>query len=433
MSVSTCFALLGAYAVLIAGFGFRRYGTLLNPLTIFATLSIGVFTLMSGVVTWVLVSDFLSEDAFRNTALLSAVYLTGVTVPYLFRGPVPAMVFGKLLHLLQLDHPAIARRFDPVKLILLLCGAFVALSLLAVVGGGGTLWVTSPRYAYLTHRAGAGQFWLLAQWFLMCGWIYFLWSWRPKISGVIVGVFVFSVFAYFTGSKSAILTLAVIAVVYYNFTVRHIRMVPLIGLGACGIVGILGLLVLQGSYADFVLALAYFDYFGTTAHFIHRFDEFGLYYGRAWLSSFWFYVPRGFYADKPYEYGTTLIHAVLYPGAAEAGHTPGFLNWTMAYLDFGALGVFFSGVVVGFWPRMAYEYYLRHRDQFFAFMFMIQLAIWPVLTFAPFSTVVVWSVVLSLFFRLVWSRTRSPFTGDPLLPPPSASASSASGPQPAIH
>ncbi len=431
MSVSVSFALLGAYALLIAAFGVLRYGTLLNPLTVFTTLGIGVFTLMSGVVTWVLLGDSIFGAAFRSTALLSAVNLTGVTVPYLFRGPVPALLFGKLLHLLQLDHPAIARRANPVKLILLLCGVFVAMSLLAVVGGGGTLWITSPRQAYLTQRAGAGQFWLLAQWFLMCGWIYFLWSWRPKIFGVIVGVFVFSGFAYFTGSKSAILTLAVIAVVYYNFAVRHIRMVPMIGLGACGIVGILGLLVLQGSYADFVLALAYFDYFGTTAHFIHRFDEFGLYYGRAWLSSFWFYVPRGFYPDKPYEYGTTLIHAVLFPGAAERGHTPGFLNWTMAYLDFGALGVFFSGVVIGIGPRMAYEYYLRHQDQFFAFMFMIQLAIWPVLTFAPFSTVLLWSVVLSLFLRLVWRRTRSPYTVD--APPTPSASSSASGPRPVFH
>ena len=402
MSVAASFSLLGSLAVLIGWVGFRRYRTPLNPLTFATVLGIGVFTLLSGVVTSVLAGDLIPDTAIRDTALVSIVYLTGVTLPYLFRGPTPALVFGQFMRLLRLDQPGIATQFQPVKLLLLLAGAAVAFILLAVVGGGGTLWLTAPRQAYLHYRAGAGPFWLLVQWFLMFAWLYFLWSRRPGVAGTVAGLAVVCALAYFTGSKNAILTLGVVAVVYYNFLVRHIRVVPMIGLAVLGFTAVLGLLVLQGAYTELLLSIAYFDYFGTTAHFLARFDEFGYYYGRAWLSSLWFFVPRGLYPDKPYEYGATLIHAVLFPGAAEQGHTPGFLSWTMAYLDFGLIGVFLSGVATGLWPRMAYEYFLRNRESFFAFVFMMQIAIWPVLTFAPVVAVVVWSLLQSFFFRLVW-------------------------------
>lgn len=423
MSIAASFWLLGVLVVMATWLGFWRYGTVLNPLTAFALLGIGVFTLMSGVITTSLGGGALPATAISNTALISAVYLVGGTLPYLFRGSTPAIVFGRLMRLLRLNKPRTARRFSPAKLLLLLGGAACAFALLAVAGGGGTLWLTTPRHAYLHYRAGAGPFWLLTQWLLVFAWLYFLWSRRPAAVGTALSLAIFCVFMYFTGSKNAILTLGVIAVVYYNFIVKQIRLLPMIGLAVLGLLGILGLLVLQGTYTDLLLAIAYFDYFGTTANFLARFDEFGHYYGRAWLSSLWFFVPRALYPDKPYEYGTTLIHAVLFPGAAEQGHTPGFLSWTRAYLDFGIVGVFLSGLSAGLVPRMAYEYYLRNRESFFAFLLMVQIALWPVVTFAPLFIVVIWSLILSIFFRLVWQNYGS-ITTSPLTRPAPLSARS---------
>lgn len=404
MAVMVPLVVLGVLALLVALLGYRRYGTPLNPLTIFGLLNIGVFTLGSGIVVSVLNTGTLNVAAISSTAMISIVYLMGGTVPYLFNGVTPARVFGWLMDLFHLSSPAIARRFNVARLILLLAAAAISFVLLAVVGGGGVLWLTEPRRAYLFHRAGAGPFWLLSQWFLTFAWLYFLWSRRPKLVGTVIGLLAACFLAYFTGSKNVILTLGIVAVVYYNFLVRHIRLLPLIGIASVGVVAVLSLLILQGTYSDLLLAVAYFDYFGTTAQFIARFDEFGYRFGTAWLSSLWFFVPRGLYSDKPYEYGATLIHAVLFPGAAEQGHTPGFLAWTLAYLDFGIVGVFLSGLVFGLWRRMAYEYYLRNRDSFFAFVFMLQVAIWPVLTFAPLAVALVWGLGNSIFFRLVWRK-----------------------------
>lgn len=403
MSVELSLALLGVWTLLVAGFGAWRYRTPLNPLTLFACSAIGIFTLGSGAVVAFILPGRFPASALSLAAIISTLYLAGVLLPYLFRGPLPAQLFGKFLSVLGLNSQRLATRFSFIRFFLLLLGAVAALFLVAVIGGGGSFWLTHPRWAYQEFRAGVGLFWLMAQWFLVFAWMYYLWSRRPRAleTGLMLGLFCF--LAYFTGSKNNILILGVVAVVYYNFLVKPIRVVVLAGLALSGLVAMLGLLVLQGSFADLVLALAYFDYYGTTAHFLARFDEFGFQLGKVWLSSFWFFVPRALYPDKPFEYGATLLHGVLFPGAAEAGHTPGFLAWTPAYLDFGAVGVFALGALQGFWQRMAYEHFFR-SPSFFSFFFMIHLSLWPVMAYAPLTLALVWSVAQALLFRMVWRK-----------------------------
>jgi len=88
-------------------------------------------------------------------------------------------------------------------------------------------------------------------------------------------------------------------------------------------------------------------------------------YGVASLSDLWFYVPRVLYPAKPFEYGLSLIYQILFPGMTELGHTPGILPWSLAYLDFGVLGVFVCGVFSGFLKRLSYDFFLRVRIPFF--------------------------------------------------------------------
>lgn len=210
---------------------------------------------------------------------------------------------------------------------------------------------------------------------------------------------------YPLGSKNNILTLLVIGVVYYNFCVKRISLFGFIVLVFLMVLAVLSLLLVQGAYPSLLEGTLYFrDYFDTTAQVISRFDEFGFHYGRGWLSSLWFYVPRGLYPDKPYEYGVTLFHRVLFPGRSAKGHTPGLLTWSLAYLDFGVFGVFVNGLLVGIWQRMAYEYFLKHKEKFFAFVLMMQFSIWSIWTFAPLVFLIILSVGQSIFLRLVWRR-----------------------------
>jgi hypothetical protein len=400
--VALSFWFLGILGLLVATYGFKRYRTALNPLTIFVVTQTGVFTLMSGTIEVYMTPMMVHADKdIIQTNLISAVLLSANALPYLFHGSLPSSLYGKGLELMGLDSSKFARRFNPMKFTLITVGAVGAFTGLAVVGGGGIRWLTNTREAYIGYRAGAGPFFALTQWLLVFAFVYYLWSTRPRALRLLVISILFGITAYFLGSKNFVLIFFIIGMIYYHFRVKEIGF---LGFGilltlifACAVV----LLLVQESFLSLMESFLYFkDYFDTTTQFIADFDDFGFQYGRGLLSSLWFYVPRAFYADKPYEYGILLIHEALFPGAAASGSTPGILEWALAYLDFGIIGVFLSGVLNGIWQRMAYEYFLRHKEKFFAFLLGIQFSIWPILAFAPFPLIVLWSSAQSIYLRL---------------------------------
>lgn len=401
-SVEWAFAGLGVAAFMVALFGMRRYRTPLNPLTMFAVTEIGLFTIFSGIVAVSIADSGDIPAAMIDTASISLIYLGATTLPFFFRGAGLSNLFGKGMGLLKLSSDSLARRFSHTKFIILLSATAVSFIALAYLGGGGLLWLTDTREAYQNHRAGAGPFFALTQWLLTFALLYQIWTRKPRSLKLILILFLFCFAMYFLGSKNNILTLLVIGIAYYNFYVKRISPATLLALIVLMVLTVLGLLIIQGSYSSLLEGLLYFqDYFNTTAQFISRFDEFGFRYGQGWLSSLWFYVPRGLYSDKPYEYGFTLIHEVLFPGAAELGHTPGLLSWSLAYLDYGVVGVLVYGLVFGIWQKMAYEYFLGHKRKFFAFVLGMQFSIWPVWSFAPLIFVVILSIGQSIFLRSV--------------------------------
>jgi hypothetical protein len=405
-SVELSFWVLGILAFFVALYGMKRYRTPLNPLTIFAITQIGLFTILSGIVAISMTPTIAYTPAdIVETILISVVYLGATVLPYLFHGSLLSKWFGKGLSLFGLSSGAIAIRFNSIKFALLLAGAAGAFVALALFGGGGILWLTNTREAYISYRAGAGPFFALTQWLLTFAMLYYIWTTKPRALKLLLILFFFCAAMYPLGSKNNILTLLVIGVAYYNFYVKRISLLGFIVLVFLMVLAVLSLLLVQGAYPSLLEGVLYFrDYFDTTAQFISRFDEFGFRYGQGWLSSLWFYVPRGLYPDKPYEYGFTLFHQVLFPGAAAKGHTPGLLTWSLAYLDFGVFGVFVYGLLVGIWQRMAYEYFLKHRHKFFAFVLAMQFSIWPIWTFAPLVFIIILSVGQSIFLRLVWRR-----------------------------
>lgn len=420
MSADQALLLLGIAAIVATIFGWIRYRDPVNPLTATAISQIGVFTLFSGFVA-IRLDPFgqVNQAAAVQTALISIVYLAGITTPYLFRGGGPAAFFGRVLALVRLDSPQLARHFDPVRLALI-CGAgAIAFGLLAVIGGGGMLWITESRTAYQFHRAGAGPFFALSQWLFTFALLYVLWSLRPRTLGVVVAVAVFSVPMLFLGSKGFVLTQVIAGALYRHFMVRRIPTAVFTVAAPLLLVAQMALQLYQGTAATLLDTALYFrDYFATTAQFIGRFDEFGYHYGRALVSELWFFVPRALYPDKPYEYGALLIHRVLFPGLAATSHTPGLLLWSAAYLDFGVAGVYVSGVAAGVGQRMAYEYFLAHRDRFFAFALMAHVGIWHIWLFAPLPVTVVLTLLQALALRLVLvarsPSARAPTSGHPV-------------------
>ena len=410
MGADTALALLAAAGGAAVLFGWARYRTLLNPLSVVAVLDTGVTTTLSGVLAFVLLplARYDEGDMVRTVAV-SGVHLAGTVLPYCFAGPLPGRLFGAAMRLVGLGRDELARRWQPLKFALLLGGAVLCFGALAVSGGGGMRWLSDPRTAYLFNRTGAGQFWLLSQWLLMTALLYYLWSVRPRGTRMVAVAAIFVAAAYFTGSKAVILSVLVMCMAYYNFLVRPLPAVAFVVAGLAVPAMFVALLFIQGSFRTAAEVATYFEHFDVTTQFLSRFDEFGLQYGGAWLSTLWFYVPRALFPDKPLEYGYNLLQKRLYPGAFEAGYAPGFLTWSLDYLDFGVVGVFLAGVYRGLLQRAAYEHFLQHRDNMFAFLMMMQVSLWAVLSFMTPGAAVVWSLAHALLLRLVlYRRTAAP-------------------------
>jgi hypothetical protein len=397
--------MLALAALVLGAAGVLRYRTPLNPLTAHCGVAVLLFTVLSAVAA---LGDFHGWPPWPSlraagalTAWFALVHLLGVAVPYLYHGGAPSWVYGRLFRALGLDRTPRTLPFRWSRLAFFLTLALAAYLALAVAGGGGWRWLSEPRVAYLRYRAGAGPFYMVAQWALITGFAYTIWYRRPRALALLAWLAVFTTPAYFTGSKNNILGFGAVAICYYHFRVRRLPLVAFAVFAVSILSGAVGLLFVQGSYSSLRGVLSYFsEYFGTTMWFIERFDEFGHLWGQGWISSLWFFVPRGLFPDKPFEYGETLIHEVLFPGMAKHGSTPGLLPWSLSYLDFGVAGVFVSGCLQGVWQRGAYEYYLRDRASLVAFLLMVQSGIWGIFALATPLLLLVWLVAVVVLLRL---------------------------------
>ena len=385
--------------LMIAIGGVLRYRTAFNPLVLFVIFE-GLFqTLLSALIAFT--SQTARAHDIANTLILSTVYFVGMAIVFL-----PVRVVGvrvlinRWLLSAKLIVPSAIRGRKYHLLFVAIAFAAVFLALM-VASGAGTLWITNPRMAYQGFRAGSGFLFLLVQWISVSGLLIYLFGKTQTTSSSLWALIVYAAIANFTGSKSALVSGLFLWITFYNFYVRKISVIWFFVAIVFCIPLMLGRLVAQGSYGDLMEALDYFkDYVATTAVFLGRFDEFGFRYGSASLSDLWFYVPRVIYPAKPFEYGLTLIHQVLYPGMAELGHTPGILPWSLAFLDFGVLGVFFVGVIGGSIKRLAYEFFLDRPYSVFSFVLVMQLALVPVYIYASLPLSILIAFVLHRYTKI---------------------------------
>jgi hypothetical protein len=407
MSIEMAFVSLGLLAAVGAVWGGWRYRHGLNPLTMYCITEIGFYTLFPGMIAYfrdnhgagLLAEDWREEEVIQ-TLLLASLYAIGSMAPYLLRESLSIQLFQYGMRFAGLDSPNTASRLQLLKLAGLIVAAGGSFVCLAVVGGGGLLWLTDTREAYISCRAGAGPFFAATQWFMNVALLYTLWSLRPRLGATAVLTILFAAPLYFTGSKNSILTMIVAAGAYYHFRVQRIpaKVIFLAPVPAAAVATV-ALQALYGTDRSFWDGFYYFNYFSTTTMFLGRFDEFGFRQGEALLSSLWFFVPRVLYPAKPYEYGVALIHQVLFPGAAEQGHTPGILPWSMWYLDFGAIGVLAAGLFEGWIRKTAYAHFRRRQGCFFAFVMMLHFSIWPLFLYAPFLFVLVFTSGMAVYLN----------------------------------
>jgi oligosaccharide repeat unit polymerase len=370
-------------------------GDWLNPLSATLFLTIGLFTLGSLVAALEFAdADDQTGRAFAWVIWVSSIHLVAIYLGYTTKS-------NPVRHFLYLSLSVFSSNFKtPIKsysvIILFLFAALLSYIALMVTSGVGLLWITDTRTAYQLNRVGAGHWWLIYQWLIMAAFFLSLFGHRQKLLSpfkLFLMTLIFATLLYFSGSKGSVMSTLLLAFLYLHYFLKKISITKAFFTILGAIVIFLAQLVISGSYENLTGAFAYFvDYFYTTAQFMAQIDDIGYRYGQGWLSSLWFYVPRALFQDKPYEYGLTLIHQVLFPGMAEQSYTPGILFWSLSYLDFGVLGVAIEGFIIGSFQRAVFVRFLMNKNVA-TFVLLISVCYVPVF---PYSTPIIYITIALL-------------------------------------
>lgn len=355
--------LFACVIMLIIGY-FEHNRDILNPISAFVVMELILVGALSAASCWYGSNIFdVTEDWLAQAIWVHLIYGVAVVFSYSFsRNPIRRFL-SLALQFFSPSHVSNAAR-TTIKFALILGLAF---SLIELVFANplGILWLTNPRLAYLSLRVGSGQWWVLYQICVVLLFVTTLFKGGEKVSflRLIKLIFIYCTLMYFTGSKSAVLIIPIIAALYSHFYIYPIRIFKLLTLVFICLLGF-AILLSEGDGIDILGGvLPYFaDYMAVTALNIAQVDLQGHSLGYATLSSLWYWVPRALFTGKPYEWGTAFLNGSLFPGMAEQGHTPGVLLWITYYLDFGVVGVIIQGAFIGSISRAIYMEFIKNKD-----------------------------------------------------------------------
>lgn len=383
--------------VLLVLYSLYLYRNIFNPLAIFACLSVGMFTVGSYLNTILFKLDIIDYpiNSLNEAVYISAIWLASFSLGFL---PIPKWIYHKY-SLPITTNPYKGKNFFLYYSLL----AFLSLIFFSALCyfSNPLEWLTNPRIAYLYYRVGVGHFYLGFVWTTLILFTSILFFQRPKVLGLLIWIIIFFIILYFSGKKGIMMSLFVIASVYYHFYIKNLSLLFSIII-VISIFSITLFVIAFHANQSFLAAFSYFDYIDTTARFLNRFDEFGYYLGYTFISEYWVLVPRMFFPEKPFDYGHSLIHAILYPGVAETGHTSGYLIWTPYYLDFGIFGVAIYGFILGLFKRVVFNTFLMNKNNFILFCMCIHFTISETWFYLPTAIVI-------LFFYICFKLSKIKF------------------------
>jgi hypothetical protein len=323
----------------------RRYLRLgwINPLTIVMAIDLPVQLMKILVGPWMLLDQGLFDSAFQYAILmnniLSAFQLAGLVFFFLLFQIIElerALPFKQLV-LTQFDY-----RFGAVAFLLVYLGS---LFLLATSEFGLINWLTNPRTGYQLYRVGNGHWYALAITGLSMAMLLSFLA-RPTVINVLLHTPVFLLLGYFLGSKYILLLIFSAALIQlWLLRWKHLVKVFLFGAPLVFILLVWNLFLALEDKFELASIIEYFDYFVRGADFYREVltGKLELFFGEVFLTSFWSYVPRAIWPDKPFAYGIVLVNEIFFPGQAEETNTPAFSGAVEQYADFGILGVIFFG------------------------------------------------------------------------------------------
>ena len=140
-------------------------------------------------------------------------------------------------------------------------------------------------------------------------------------------------------------------------------------------------------------AISYFDIYEKQSFLLEKFEnnKHALYYGEINLSSYYKFIPRMFWPDKPVAYGFAILNYDFLPEFAAENYMPSFGLGTL-YADFGMASVIIGGLMAGFIRRYCYNIMLSsnyNNTSLIIYYFSISI-----LTFQYIFVLVILSTIL---------------------------------------
>ena len=388
-------------AVVKANYKFQTY---FNPWFFFLCIEVLVLHLISIFCAKSL--DLIdNESGFSYLVLCSSLYIAGYATSYWVRFTFVGTIVFKAIAIV----PSIST--NKITVISSIIIFFLGFYLLITIGNAGFLWFTDPRLAYLNYRGatGDGALFALAQWSLMVAVALCFNACDFKIKLMLFVLCVFSVAAYFYGSKQILLNIFIYAIFLLDCKGFKLKLYHFF------IIGILSALVfvllLGGGLEAAPLTFAgfYFSEYAVNTSRIFSVEVTSAFFpGEILLSNIWTYLPRFIYPDKPYEYGQVLINSILFPGAAQQGQTPGLLYWSSFYVDFGFIGVFCFGLLRGVFDSSLFSALRGNIHQALKLAFTFGLCITPLFLYAPMLYQYIFIFSISLVFSVFKAKRRPP-------------------------
>lgn len=215
--------------------------------------------------------------------------------------------------------------------------------LLMASSGEYLKWIIDSREAYINNRAGSGLFYALSINFISLSFFFRCFSTNSVKKAIKYFIFYFILLIPF-GSKGLFVNFLIFfIIIIYKIDKRYLFKFSIPAI-LCSLVLILYNFKANLTNNSFSDIANYFDYYINASKYYNDYlnNNINLYYGKIFTSSFWDYVPRSIFPDKPAVYGILHVVEYYYPGGPESGNTPAFGGEVASFADFGILGVIFS-------------------------------------------------------------------------------------------
>lgn len=224
---------------------------------------------------------------------------------------------------------------------------YIAVFLTLALKTGGVLdWLLNIRNSYIDKRQGNGIYYAAAINFLSISYFFAGIASENWRTFTFRSLFYFCA-VYILGSKGFLLNFFI----FYLIIIWKLRQVPISWILSTALPTIFLLLLINFFSNQETIELAsiaqYFEYYPNAAMFYADYfsGALQLFDGQIFLSSFWEYVPRGLFPEKPYVYGILHVVEIYFPGGAESGNTPAIYGGVPQFADFGIIGVLIFALV----------------------------------------------------------------------------------------